>query len=610
MVGIAGASIQVRAFFVLGLAVVLAIVATWILERTRTGRGLQAIASDQEGAHVVGIPVERLVAGAFGAVGGLAAIAAIASAPSAPFDVDTGTLLGLKGLVAAVVVRFASPWRAFAAGLALGLVGGGDRERRHLRISPRARIPRGAADRGRPDRRRAPGPGGASRSSNDRVPSPRLRRAFAGAAQDLRSAWRLPATVAAVGIALAFVVPPLAFGSLTLQDLAGWLYLALAATGLAFALGLAGMPSLCQGAFMAIGAFTAALLRARTGAGPIEAALAGLALTTLAGVGLGVGFVRLGRVPFAVATWLFAWLVALGLAAFPSIGGGADGIAIADSGLGDTGHYVLALALVVLACLAFFAIARGAPGLALSALRQRRAAALAPGRQGDAPSPRRIRRLGRPGRARRLARRPAPGDRRPGRLRPVPVVQAARRGADRRDDRRARRRGRTGGAERADAALALDRRASKACPRRASTRCCSRSSSSSCSASAARESCRGCAALLKLTVCEHASAGALDTHGADADGATMNGGRRPEALRRGRRARRPRARGAARCDRRPDRAERVGEDDRASHLLRHAHAGRRPARARRPRAERRRDGGTGRARSRPYACSGRRYSRR
>jgi branched-chain amino acid transport system permease protein len=122
VITIAGASIQVRAFFVLALAVVLAAVATWVLERTRTGRGLQAIASDQEGAHVVGIPVERLVAGAFGAVGGLAAIAAIAAAPSAPFDVDTGTLLGLKGLVAAVVIRFATPWLAFGAGLALGLV--------------------------------------------------------------------------------------------------------------------------------------------------------------------------------------------------------------------------------------------------------------------------------------------------------------------------------------------------------------------------------------------------------------------------------------------------------------------------------------------------------
>jgi branched-chain amino acid transport system permease protein len=122
VITIAGASIQVRAFFVLALAVALAIVATWVLERTRTGRGLQAIASDPEGAHVVGIPVNRLVAGAFGAVGGLAAIAAIAAAPSAPFDVDTGTLLGVKGLVAAVVVGFATPWRAFAAGLALGLV--------------------------------------------------------------------------------------------------------------------------------------------------------------------------------------------------------------------------------------------------------------------------------------------------------------------------------------------------------------------------------------------------------------------------------------------------------------------------------------------------------
>lgn len=122
VVTLAGASIQVRSFFVLGLAVVLAIVATWILERTRTGRGLQAIADDQDGAHVVGIPVDRLVAGAFGAVGGLAAIAAIAAAPSAPFDVDTGTLLGVNGLVAAVLVRFVSPWRAFGAGLGLGVV--------------------------------------------------------------------------------------------------------------------------------------------------------------------------------------------------------------------------------------------------------------------------------------------------------------------------------------------------------------------------------------------------------------------------------------------------------------------------------------------------------
>ena len=58
---------------------------------------------------------------AVGLAGALAALAAVAAAPSAPFSVETGTLLGLKGLVAAMIVRFGSPWAAFAAGLAVGL---------------------------------------------------------------------------------------------------------------------------------------------------------------------------------------------------------------------------------------------------------------------------------------------------------------------------------------------------------------------------------------------------------------------------------------------------------------------------------------------------------
>jgi branched-subunit amino acid ABC-type transport system permease component len=67
------------------------------------------------------LPVERLVALTFGLVGALAALAAVLAAPSAPFTVDTGALLGLKGLVAALIVRFGSPWAAFAAGLGVGL---------------------------------------------------------------------------------------------------------------------------------------------------------------------------------------------------------------------------------------------------------------------------------------------------------------------------------------------------------------------------------------------------------------------------------------------------------------------------------------------------------
>ena len=121
VVSLAGASIQVRSFFVIGLAALLAALAAWALDRTRYGRALQAIASDVEGARFVGLPVETLVALTFGLVGALAAVAAVAAAPSAPFSLETGPLLGLKGLVAALIVRFGSPWAAFVAGLGVGL---------------------------------------------------------------------------------------------------------------------------------------------------------------------------------------------------------------------------------------------------------------------------------------------------------------------------------------------------------------------------------------------------------------------------------------------------------------------------------------------------------
>ena len=120
-VTVGGASLQVRSFFVIAFALALAAALGWALERTRFGRGLQAIAADDEGARIVGVPVDALVALAFGLAGGLAAVAAIVAAPSGTVDVDTGAVLGLKGLVAALAVRFGPPLHAMLAGLALGV---------------------------------------------------------------------------------------------------------------------------------------------------------------------------------------------------------------------------------------------------------------------------------------------------------------------------------------------------------------------------------------------------------------------------------------------------------------------------------------------------------
>jgi len=117
-----GAQVQARAFFVAGLAIALALGSAWFLERTRYGRALRAVADDREGARVVGVPVELLVTLAFALVGAIAMLAAVAAAPGEAVNANTGTLLGLKGLVAALAVRFGPPLWAFAAGLVLGVV--------------------------------------------------------------------------------------------------------------------------------------------------------------------------------------------------------------------------------------------------------------------------------------------------------------------------------------------------------------------------------------------------------------------------------------------------------------------------------------------------------
>ena len=124
-VSVGGASIQVRAFFVIAVGLALAVLATLALRRSRLGRGLRAIESDVDGAALTGIPVERLIAAAFGLTGGLAALAAVVAAPSSPFGADAGSLLGIKALVAALIVGFSSPVAGFVAGLGVGVVEAG-----------------------------------------------------------------------------------------------------------------------------------------------------------------------------------------------------------------------------------------------------------------------------------------------------------------------------------------------------------------------------------------------------------------------------------------------------------------------------------------------------
>jgi branched-subunit amino acid ABC-type transport system permease component len=118
-----GAAVPARALWVLGVGIVVAGVAHLVLARSRFGLALRALTEDPTAARLVGIPVDRMLAGGFAVAGLLAAIAGLVVAPSGSVTPQTGALLGVYGIAAALVANLGSPARALAAGLTLGVVG-------------------------------------------------------------------------------------------------------------------------------------------------------------------------------------------------------------------------------------------------------------------------------------------------------------------------------------------------------------------------------------------------------------------------------------------------------------------------------------------------------
>jgi branched-chain amino acid transport system permease protein len=209
--------------------------------------------------------------------------------------------------------------------------------------------------------------------------SAQVARAARGAAADTRAAWSPGAWLVLAGAVLAAALPLVLTDPLRVAGLASGLYLVVAALALAVPVGHAGMPVVSQGASFAVGAFATALLRIRAG-WPLEATLpVALAAGALSGALVGAAAARLRPAYVAATTWLFAWLVALALAAFPGWSGGDAGLVLPDATLGETAHYELALILAVVAGLGVRALRHSPFALRLRAYDDRPAAAAALG---------------------------------------------------------------------------------------------------------------------------------------------------------------------------------------------------------------------------------------
>ena len=106
---------------ILAVVVVLTIAQGIVLKRTMLGKMMRAVALDRDTAALMGIPVQRVLAGTFAWSSVLAALAGMLLAPLFFVTTEMGSMVGLKGFVAMIIGGFGSIPGAIVGGLLLGV---------------------------------------------------------------------------------------------------------------------------------------------------------------------------------------------------------------------------------------------------------------------------------------------------------------------------------------------------------------------------------------------------------------------------------------------------------------------------------------------------------
>jgi branched-chain amino acid transport system permease protein len=118
-----GGSISRLQLTVIAVAVVLFILLTWLVQRTRLGREVRAVAESPRAASILGVNVDKAIAASFfisSALGGAAGV--LYSLAYNSISPDMGRSVELKGLAVIIVGGMGSMPGAVIAGFALGLI--------------------------------------------------------------------------------------------------------------------------------------------------------------------------------------------------------------------------------------------------------------------------------------------------------------------------------------------------------------------------------------------------------------------------------------------------------------------------------------------------------
>jgi len=118
-------TIQRPAMFTMGALAVCAVLLYYFINKTKLGRGMQAVSQDPDTARLMGINVDRIIVVAFALGAALAGIAGVAQGlQNNNIDFHMGFLAGLKAFTAAVLGGIGNVQGAVVGGLVLGVVEG------------------------------------------------------------------------------------------------------------------------------------------------------------------------------------------------------------------------------------------------------------------------------------------------------------------------------------------------------------------------------------------------------------------------------------------------------------------------------------------------------
>ncbi len=310
-------SIPTQGFWVIGAMLASVVALSWLLSRSRWGRGLRATSENMTAARLMGVPVDRMILLSFVAAAVLGVIGGAVIAPLTSLDYTSMASYTNEGLIAVSLGGLGSVYGALAGGLVLGVVeavvSGYVSSLFSTAISLIVLIgviflrPQGLLGRVRGGRMDV-----AERTAGRIYAPPKLPRGW------------LPGAGVALAVVMLFFPRIIPAGDMRAVNITGLFCLTI--VGLDLLTGVAGQVSLGQAGFMAIGGYTSAILAVHYNVPTLVGLIAGVAGSALVAAVLGVVCGRLRGMYLAIVTLAFGILVEA-LANGLNITGGPSGIA-------------------------------------------------------------------------------------------------------------------------------------------------------------------------------------------------------------------------------------------------------------------------------------------